>query len=735
MNRVHGVLHVASGPPDDLRTELLHETLVEEAQRIFARQFEPARYPGLSWDAPEWRLRPVDAGSAETRTTSTWRAVVPSAERHGAADDTDSPALPAYYADLWKAFLIHRNVSADNAPTYARASRYLWWAIAERLRGQRFRWDDLRSEDFYRAEAVAPHQVTGRKLRHFLDWLEREEVIDPIAYEPKAVTSGSVELSLSREGMQRRLDRLPTRSAILGLAEVYRKHATMPADRVLICAVGLMLLTGLRITELVTLPLDCWHEEIQRGRRRCAIRYWNLKEGSRRRRLRLRWLSPLAADLAQTILTELRELTNGARERARVLEGAPGAMPLKCPSFDLSGREELSFPEAARALGYSSAASLSTRISKGELALTPLRTEGRRAPRVMYERAAVERYLQEHAPAKRGLLPHGRDIGPVDLATLLGISPSTVTHLAKRHGFPKRRNCEQVPAVRVVLQTGEIQRVLLERQGSLRVWRISKGHYQTLSETLLIMPGNYNQRARPLNHLLVEHVSASDVRFFLVGGSGVKSVFERNGITEAQDSSVLGGSGRDAAARPARMRPHAARHWINTLAHRAGMTSFQITVWMGRADPQQTRLYLHRESSAFDLVDFARNGVVDGTFAGRIVEQYNTLPPDAGQRFIAAYRTAHALATGLCTVDLVAEECGEEKVCERCPKWLSGAHLPDAREALMQRRGRWQLSLERFDSAEAGGHRVQEQQRRLARRALEVLDRLLSVAPNESDRS
>jgi integrase len=57
-------------------------------------------------------------------------------------------------------------------------------------------------------------------------------------------------------GQEARSDRLPSDAALNSLADIYRQHAKEPRDRLRAAALAILVVTGLRISELLTLQHD-----------------------------------------------------------------------------------------------------------------------------------------------------------------------------------------------------------------------------------------------------------------------------------------------------------------------------------------------------------------------------------------------------------------------------------------------------------------------------------------------
>jgi len=162
-------------------------------------------------------------------------------------------------------------------------------------------------------------------------------------------------------GQQERRDRLPTEAALLGLADIYRELATEPRDRLRIAAIAVLVVTGLRIGELLTMPADCEVEEVRGGKPRYGLRYFREKSRGGARMFAVRWLTGTGADLARPAIAEIRSLTDAARRRAQELERTPHRVPI--PGYHWAAR--MSAAEVSKAVGLLCLPSSISRHSDG----------------------------------------------------------------------------------------------------------------------------------------------------------------------------------------------------------------------------------------------------------------------------------------------------------------------------------------------------------------------------------
>jgi hypothetical protein len=297
---------------------------------------------------------------------------------------TTAQPLPLYFSRVVKCWLILERHSAKDMGTRLDAIRVLWEAILSRRGGDpgAFRWDSLGYEDLREAESVMrarwSENTTHKRtiaVTSFARFLAARGICREIYYKPQTPRVEDLHRH-TIAGQQARRERLPTEAALEGLAGIYRLHATEPADRLRICAVAVLLVTGFRIGELLAMPLDCEVEEERGGKPRYGLRYYREKSRGGQKLLGVRWLTPAGAELARQAISEIRALTNDARRRALELERSPHRVTL--PGIHWAAR--LDPHEVARLLGFAKAPKS-----------IPRRRDGRSA---FYRAFDVEAYLR-----------------------------------------------------------------------------------------------------------------------------------------------------------------------------------------------------------------------------------------------------------------------------------------------------------------------------------------------------
>lgn len=130
-----------------------------------------------------------------------------------------------------------------------------------------------------------------------------------------------------------------------------------------------------------------------------------------------------------------------------------------------------------------------------------------------------------------------------------------------------------------------------------------------------------------------------------------KSIFDRYGYLDKNGVRL-------------KLTSHQARHLLNTIAQRGGLSQIQIAKWSGRADVKQNRTYNHMDeyemvaqAEALDtsLALFGPVGVVNNHLPVTI-QEFNTMEKGA----------AHITEFGLCIHDYTMSPCEKYRDCLNC---------------------------------------------------------------------
>lgn len=623
------------------RSKDLSACSVLDALSVEAKALFTTRFPGQSYDSSRWRFR-VASSATLNQTKGKPVSFIADARRQEPYSRECCEAL--------KCIILLEDLSFAMAARLTAGARYLWMALRERFDGQThdISWCDVEVVDLDRAIEILSHSCSpgtvygyGNGILHLIRWLEENTLIDTFDWHHGVANPNVVGLR-TLAGKRKRRDRLPTTNAIRALGTIYREHAVSPQDRLLICAVGLLLLCGFRVSEVLSLPVDCLIEEMHRGRRRFAIRYWNAKSRGSSRKWAKRWLSPLAAVLAQDLLDEVHRITADARMRARELDKDLSAVRIP----NTTGQDWIITPVVAAALGV-----------------------------------------------KPGTLGHTGGVGKELESSRRPMGPGKFTQYSRI----------------------KVEEILQSRR--VPYLDVGDGVRQPLAGTLFICLQNFFDVSGIGSPLLVHPLTRPKIADFLTSRGHVKSAFERFGITEPDP---------DGGERICRVRTHAPRHWLNSIANRSGMSAFQITLWMQRIDSRQTELYLHDPE---EQAEFVREGISSNDFVGQKQDQYNELHGSDADGLLESIQTAQKVSDGYCLKNLRICGCGKMKACAfDCSYLLHTAGDPEERASLLAKKDALEACWRRYDIVESHGRKIAQGQRRFTKGYLANVERLLGLS-------
>jgi hypothetical protein len=295
---------------------------IEEGRIVFATRFPNGNFDDNSWDIRHLRASQHNITNPHVYFT-----------KHGSVVDP----LPTCFSQVVKAFLLLMDSSGGTMPLRVDSARMLWKAIEKRSTEAHFSWNDLCEEDLLEAEQQMLQSwgadATYKRctmLRRMVDTLAAApygSIVRPISVVFRTPRQEDFE-RYTLEGRDLRQAKMPTDAAIFAIGRMFSGLATNERDRLMLCALALLLATGSRIGEVLTLPLDCEITEGSGAGLKHGLRYYKEKSPGGEKLLAVHWLTVVQADLAKAAIAEARILTETARMRARVLERNPDTVPL-----------------------------------------------------------------------------------------------------------------------------------------------------------------------------------------------------------------------------------------------------------------------------------------------------------------------------------------------------------------------------------------------------------------------
>lgn len=130
-----------------------------------------------------------------------------------------------------------------------------------------------------------------------------------------------------------------------------------------------------------------------------------------------------------------------------------------------------------------------------------------------------------------------------------------------------------------------------------------------------------------------------------------KSIFDRHGYKDADGSRL-------------KMTSHQARHLLNTIAQRGGLSNLEIAKWSGRADVKQNRTYNHM--SEYELVSLAESFDPSKELFGPVGETPANLPVSTLEFNALTQAAAHVTEYGYCVHDYTMSPCEKYRDCINC---------------------------------------------------------------------
>jgi hypothetical protein len=327
-----------------MNTEL--NNLIQAGRERFAADLSET---GQSFDALTWDI------SSLARQLTRARHVYVHFVRYPNARE---PLPPVYAHVLKSVLLLTRAASAEALRDRLLSARILCEVLLTRHArlSDTYDWTALSAQDLEATEHFMRQRwsdaTTHKSMLTLLRWvgfLSAHGVCPPVSYTPYTPRQRDLNTH-TLEGQDQRRAKLPTPRTLEGLADSYADRTLESPDRLRLAATALLVATGMRIGELLTLPLDCEIADIQRGHRVYGLRYHKEKAGHGEHIQTVRWLSAAQGELAQAAVAEIRLLTEPARERARILEQSPDRV--RIPQHDAD--DWLTVRQLAALFGFTS---------------------------------------------------------------------------------------------------------------------------------------------------------------------------------------------------------------------------------------------------------------------------------------------------------------------------------------------------------------------------------------------
>jgi hypothetical protein len=153
---------------------------------------------------------------------------------------------------------------------------------------------------------------------------------------------------VGKEFDERRKEKMPSQASLDALPQIFR-NAVEPVDVIVSSVAAMMCASPDRISELLSLPLDCEvrQKNIKTGDEAYGLRWWPAKGAAPM----IKWVVPSMASVVQESIGKIRKVTDEARRIAKWYEDHPGEIYLVGALEYLRGQEWVSMQELADILG------------------------------------------------------------------------------------------------------------------------------------------------------------------------------------------------------------------------------------------------------------------------------------------------------------------------------------------------------------------------------------------------
>jgi integrase len=595
--------------------------------------------PDADFDAPVW-----NPGALVRTTASRGQRIYFTA--HGS---TAEP-LPDRFGHPVKAWVVTGRVTPSRMNQRATAARWLWIALAERLGADAawaFSWGDLQMADLQRAEqlmhergmrASARYQA-ATSLGDLARQLGRAGVAPPLSFTPATPRPRSNDNPAVAD-LEELAEGVVTPAALAALADIFH-HAQTWRDQFYSALMALLIATGLRWNEIVTLPVEPL-EEVEHdastpsgGRKRVTLtRIRRHKAKSKRgggagaKSIEYQWLTESQAELARLAVERLQALTAEARRVAVILQQSgrtwrwPGARPNDV------GNEEI-----------------------------------------------------------RELLACDQTNATIILNAIVAATPES--------RVPDERNAKYL---RVRTNAFEAYMTARQEWSALEVVRARGGRAaQLASESLVCLRANEGHMTRPTLPL-IDKVSNQKLERWLDGdvSEGQPGVFERF-------EQEYGVRFREPDGTRVTVNSHDCRRLFVTNGLRAGATTVDIARWQGREHVGDIAAYDKR--SMADKVRAVKAAIGAGKLRGTVQQVYVQLADDVRDQWLEGQVQAmHVTPLGLCVHDFSAAPCPLALNCVKgCQDFLTDPGDASQRGHLVQLQRRTRTLLAEAESATAAG--------------------------------
>lgn len=185
---------------------------------------------------------------------------------------------------------------------------------------------------------------------------------------------------------------------------------------------------------------------------------------------------------------------------------------------------------------------------------------------------------------------------------------------------------------------------------------------------------------------------------------------------------------KDEEGNPLSLRSHQARHLLNTIAQRGGLSNLEIAKWSGRADVKQNRVYNHM--TEYEMVKIAELVDITANKKSIISEQNQVNMPVTTQQFnLLETGSVHITEYGYCVHDYTMSPCDKFRDCINCSEQVC---IKGDKEKLARIKDRFDKTSRIYNKAvlNSGDYFGEDRWIEYHRKMLERLKELISIMEN-----
>lgn len=172
---------------------------------------------------------------------------------------------------------------------------------------------------------------------------------------------------------------------------------------------------------------------------------------------------------------------------------------------------------------------------------------------------------------------------------------------------------------------------------------------------------------------------------------------------------------------------HQARHLLNTIAQRGGLSNLEIAKWSGRADVKQNRIYNHM--TEYELVGMAESLDPVKALIGAVGEVPKHLPVTMQELNTLEHASVHVTEYGYCVHDYTMSPCDKFRDCVNCTEqvFIKGGDTEKSdriKKQLVKSEQLFSLAQTAVANGEMGADRWYQYHKRNVARLQELVDLL-----------